>query len=197
MSAFRIVVSGVGGQGSVTAGRIIAEAAMADKKNVVTSEIHGMSQRGGIVESTVVIGDVKSPLIREGEADVLLSFEPAEALRSLKFASKKTVVVINTEKVVPFSVSMGQAEYPNINETLAVIEKETRKLVKLNAVGLARKAGSTMTLNSVLIGALSATGVLPISADILRETTLAMVPEKYLKENKKAYALGEKAAKKL
>jgi indolepyruvate ferredoxin oxidoreductase beta subunit len=194
MKSFRIVVAGVGGQGSLTAGRLIAEAALADNQNVLASEIHGMSQRGGIVESTVVIGEAKSPLIALGQADVILSFEPVEAVRCLEFASKKTVAIVSTAKVVPFSVSMGQATYPPLDEALALIKKHVKTLVAFDAEDLAAKSGSPRALNSVLIGALSATGVLPIDADVLKKTVLDLVPQKFRKENQKAFGLGEKAA---
>ena len=194
MKPFRIVISGVGGQGSLTAGRLIAEAALAEGKNVLASEIHGMSQRGGIVDSTVVIGNVKSALIAEGQADVLLSFEPVEAVRCLGYVSRKSVAVTNTAKIVPFSVTMGQAEYPDLEQTLGLIRRSVKRLVAIDAVGIAKKAGSDKTLNSVLIGALAATGVLPIDGEVLKETILSLVPKKFLKENEKAYKLGQKAA---
>lgn len=195
MKPFRILIAGVGGQGSLTAGRLLAEAALADGKNVLAGEIHGMSQRGGIVESTVVIGDVKSPLIGKGQADVLLSFEPVEALRCIEYLSDQTVAVVSTSKIVPFTVSMGQAEYPPLPEILDQLKKATGKLVTLNADILAHKAGSPKALNAVMLGALSACDVLPIDKKILRETVLSLVPAKFIKENEKAYALGEKAAK--
>lgn len=197
MKPFRIVISGVGGQGSLTAGRLIAEAALADGKNVLASEIHGMSQRGGIVDSTVVIGDVKSPLIAKGQADLLLSFEPVEALRCLEYVSKKTIVVTNTARIVPFSVTMEKAEYPDLEQMLGLIAKSVNRLVALDAVGIAEKAGSGKTLNSVLIGALAETGALPVDHDVLKATVLSLVPKNFLKENKKAYALGQKAARKI
>ena len=193
MKTFRIVIAGVGGQGSITAGRLIAEAGLADGLSVLTSEIHGMSQRGGVVESTVVIGDVKSPLVGKGEADLLLSFEPVEAVRCLEYCSKKTVAVVNTEKVVPFTVSIGKAEYPELPELLAELEKSVGRLVTLKAVEIAETAGSAKALNSALLGALGATGILPIKPETLRETVLKMVPRKFLAENEKAYELGQKA----
>jgi indolepyruvate ferredoxin oxidoreductase, beta subunit len=193
---FRIVLAGVGGQGSVTAGRLLGEGALADGKPVMTSEVHGMSQRGGIVDSTVVIGPVKSALVGKGQANVLLAFEPVEALRSLGYASKKTVAVVNTAKIVPFAVTMDMAEYPDVKQSIKLLEDSVGRVVAIDAVKLAEKAGSAKALNSVLIGALSATGVLPIDPDTLRKTVLSMVPKKFLKENEKAYALGEKAGRK-
>ena len=192
---FKIVIVGVGGLGSLTAGRLLGEAAMADGKQVMTGEIHGMSQRGGIVESTVVIGDVKSAMVGKGEADVLLAFEPVEALRTLDCVSKKTVIVLNTAKIVPFSVSSGNAKYPDMADLMEMLKQSAGRIVAVDAVELANKAGSAKAQNSVLLGALGAAGVLPIHPDTLRKIVLERVPKKFIQENEKAYALGEQAAK--
>jgi len=191
---FKIVIVGVGGLGSLTAGRLLGEAAMVDGKQVMTGEIHGMSQRGGIVESTVVIGDVKSAMVGKGEADVLLAFEPLEALRTLEHVSKKTVVVLNTAKIVPFSVSSGKAEYPDMDGLMETLAKSVARVVAMDAVELANQAGSDKAQNSVLLGALGAAGVLPVHPETLRKTVLERVPKKFLAENEKAYKLGEEAA---
>lgn len=175
MKPFRIVIAGVGGQGSLTAGRLIAEAALADGKNVLASEIHGMSQRGGIVESTVVIGDVKSPMVAAGQADLLMSFEPVEALRCIDFASRRTLA-------------------PQMDEILAGIKKYVGRLVAFDTVELANKAGSARTINAVLIGALSATGVLPVDPEVLERTDLERIPQKARAYNERAYQLGRRAA---
>ena len=99
-----IFIIGVGGQGSLTTSRILGEAALRAGQNVLVGEIHGMAQRGGVVESTVRIGDVYGPTISEGCADVLLGFEPVETVRGLHKASKNTLVIVNTHAIVPATV---------------------------------------------------------------------------------------------
>ncbi|MBA3044170.1 indolepyruvate ferredoxin oxidoreductase subunit beta, partial [archaeon] len=89
-----VVIAGVGGQGILFASKIIGESAVASNMNLILSEIHGMAQRGGAVISTVKIGDVSSPLIADGEADIVLAFEPAEALRAANKMSENTTVII-------------------------------------------------------------------------------------------------------
>ncbi len=101
-----IIIAGVGGQGILFASKIIGETAVASNMNLILSEIHGMAQRGGAVISTVKIGNTHSPLIADGEADIILSFEPVEALRAANKMSKNTTVIINTNSIIPFPVSL-------------------------------------------------------------------------------------------
>ena len=125
-AALRVAVRGVGGQGSLTLSRLLGEAALLAGQNVVVSEVHGMSQRGGVVESSVLIGDVKSPLIGAQDADLLVAFESVEGLRAASYVSKKTVVIVNERKNVPFSVSMGRA----MRFTLIMARKMASRVVR-------------------------------------------------------------------
>ena len=110
----RIFLTGVGGQGTLLASRLLGEAALAAGYNPMVSETHGMAQRGGIVVSTVILGDLKSPLISPGEADIVLGFEALEAFRALDRCHAKTLVIANTATQVPYPVAIGQARYPSV-----------------------------------------------------------------------------------
>jgi len=189
----RVYVCGVGGQGSLTASRLLGEAALAADLPVTVSEVHGMSQRGGIVESTVLIGEAKSPLIGKGDADLLLAFEPLEALRALPYCSSKTVAVVNTRTIVPFTVTMGQGVYPALPEILSRIAERTGKLIAFDAAALAESTGQAMAVNAVLLGAVTKTGVVPISPEILRKIVIEAVPAKFARTNAQAFDLGSDA----
>ena len=111
----RIFLTGVGGQGTLLASRLLGEAALAAGYNPMVSETHGMAQRGGIVVSTVVLGDLKSPLISPGEADIVLGFEALETFRALDRCHAGTLVIANTATLVPYPVAIGQAQYPPVD----------------------------------------------------------------------------------
>ncbi|MFQ6116879.1 MAG: indolepyruvate oxidoreductase subunit beta [Candidatus Bipolaricaulia bacterium] len=191
MEKLRIFITGVGGQGSLTASRLLAEAALQAGQNVVVSEVHGMAQRGGVVETAVLIGEIHSPTIGGSEAQVILGFEPIETLRAMNKASRETLVITNTRPIVPITVSLGQSQYPEVEETLAQIEGfvGSGRLIALDATGLAKEAGSAIATNMVMVGALAATGRLPFSAAILKETISKLAP-KYAAVNLKAFELG-------
>ena len=197
MKEFNIVLAGVGGQGILLASQILGVSAVKEGFNVRVSEIHGMAQRGGAVVSHVRIGEkVHSPTVLEGDADVILGFEPLEALRNMKYASQKTLVIISKETIVPTGFSLEPVQYPSFDEIVAKIRIFTEKLVVIDALELARKAGSSITRNVVLLGALAACNVLPIRTETLRETIKELVRPAYLEMNLKAFNLGYETAKK-
>ena len=190
-----IVLTGVGGQGVITAANALGKAAVRGKINVYVSEVHGMAQRSGAVICTVRIGDVLGPMIATGTSDVILSTEPVEALRNITYASKKTKVITDINPVIPFTVAIGSEEYPNLDDVF----KEMRSYAELfliDASKIAKKSGDVITKNIVMLGALSATDVLPFKSEILLETILDNVPSKYKDINKKAFEGGIEAIKK-
>jgi indolepyruvate ferredoxin oxidoreductase beta subunit len=190
-----IVLTGVGGQGVITAANILGKAAVNAGLNVFVSEVHGMAQRGGSVNCTVRIGDVSGPLVQSGSADVILSTEPAEALRYIFYSNKKTKIITDISAVIPFTVATGEEKYPDVE----VIFKELKKygeLYKIDAVKIAKDAGAIITKNIVMLGALEASGVLPFKKEVLLNTILENVPPKYKEINKKAFEGGFKAIKK-
>ena len=194
-SKISIVLTGVGGQGVITAANILGKAALKVNVNVYVSEIHGMAQRGGAVVCTVRMGDVSSPLLPSGTADVLVSTEPVEALRNLCYVNKNTKVITDITPVIPFTVAVGGEQYPKLEDIYKEI-KAHAKLFTVDATGIARKAGAVIAKNSVMLGALAASNVLPFNPDVLLETILEDIPEKYKEINKKAFQGGMDAVKK-
>jgi len=190
MTRTDIFITGVGGQGSLSASRFLGEAAVMAGLKVLVGEIHGMAQRGGIVESTVRIGDVHGPIIPDGQADVLLGFEPVETLRAMAKASPRTLIITNTHPIVPATVSMKGDKYPEAEEVLERIRAISPKVIALDATEMAGQAGNTQALNAVLLGVLAGTGILPFEIDLLREVLMAGVPKKALDVNEKAFAMG-------
>ncbi|NWG11086.1 indolepyruvate ferredoxin oxidoreductase subunit beta [Candidatus Bathyarchaeota archaeon] len=197
MEEFNIVLAGVGGQGILLAAEILGTAAIRERSNVQVSEIHGMAQRGGAVISNVRIGEkVLSPTVMEGQADVLLGFEPVETVRNLRFASEKTVVIMNEEKITPIELIAKQMNYPSMKDITRKICRFTKKIIVLDAAKLAKEAGNILTENIVLIGALAATGKLPIKNESITETLRELIPTKHLDTNVKAFKLGYENVKK-
>jgi len=194
--AINIQLAGVGGQGVLLISNIIGAACVKHGLNVLSSEIHGMAQRGGVVLSTVRIGEVFSPMIADGEADVLLAFEPIEAARATEVVSKRTEVVVNTRPIVPFTVGVWGQKYPPVEEVLKGLQGMAKKVVAIDAEELAKEAGNKVTINIVMLGALMGRDIVPIPLEVMRETVSLKVPKKFLDLNLKAFDLGYKAAKK-
>ncbi len=190
--ATNIVITGVGGQGVITAANILGKAAVKANVYVITSEVHGMAQRGGTVNCMVRMGDVASPLVPNGSADVILSLEPVEALRYITYAHKKTKIITDVSPVVPFTVAVGGEKYPTLDEIYAEI-KRFGCLYTVDALRIARDSGAVIAKNTVMLGALAAADVLPFSSAILLDTILEAVPERYKDVNRKAFEGGMKA----
>jgi indolepyruvate ferredoxin oxidoreductase, beta subunit len=189
-----IILTGVGGQGVITAANILGKAALKEKVNVFVSEVHGMAQRGGSVNCSVRMGDVSGPLVSSGTADVILSTEPIEALRYINYSNMNTKIITDINPVVPYTVSVGEEKYPEIEEVFKELSKYG-KLFKLDAVKLSKDAGALITKNIVMLGALAATNVLPFSSEKLLETILENVPKKFAAMNRRAFEGGLKAIK--
>jgi len=192
-----IFMIGVGGQGSITASKIIGESALREGHDAVLSEIHGMSQRGGIVESSVVIGKRMSPMIEDGEADIILGFEPMETLRSINKASAKTVIITNTNSIIPYTVSMGQGTYPEMEVMLGIMRSRAARLIPIDAFSLAKQAGSSMASNAVLLGALCALERFFLSSETVLQVFSEVLPEKLIRVNRDAFALGYKTVREM
>ena len=193
MSKKRIYITGVGGQGTLLATALIGHAAGVAGVNANLSEIHGMAQRGGVVESSVTLGDLKSPMISEGQADILLSFEPIESLRSAKRCNAETVVITNTEPVQPFTVVTGSQTIPDLEKALTKLKKRVGKMVSFDGTALARETGNVLSLNIVMLGALCKHGDLPFTADHMKEAIKNNTKAKFLQSNLKAFELGYNA----
>ena len=197
METKRCVFVGVGGQGNLLASNLLGQAALSMGIPVVVSEIHGMAQRGGVVESAVLIGEVSSPIVSNGEADVLVSFEPLETLRALNKCNKNTVIITNVQPLPPFTVSVGQGVYPPVDEILDKVQTRVDRVVALHANDLAEEAGNSLSLNMVMLGALIGTGTVPVNAEVMKETISTSTKKAFLDSNLKAFELGMEAGKKL
>jgi indolepyruvate ferredoxin oxidoreductase, beta subunit len=194
MSTIRIILVAVGGQGNLLASSVLGEAALQSDIPVRMSEIHGMAQRGGVVESAMVFGDAKSTVISDGEVDVLVGFEPSETLRALKKCNKNTVVITNVDPLPPFTVAIGKGVYPDLTELKNLIKAKTARLVAIDAAQLAREAGNELSVNMVLLGALIQSNKLPIKADIVKEVIRSKTKAAFVETNIKAFDLGFSAA---
>lgn len=190
-----ILLTGVGGQGVITASNILGKAAVSSKTNVFVSEVHGMAQRGGSVNCTIRLGNVSGPLVASGTADAIISMEPSETLRYMNYTNKNTIIVTDITPIIPFTVSVGGEEYPDLENVFKELEKYG-KLYKIDATKIAKEAGAVITKNIVMLGALSAIDVLPFKKEVLLETILENVPKDYKDINKKAFENGFKAIKK-
>ncbi len=190
METHRLIIVAVGGQGNLLASKVLAEAALLSDTPMRMSEIHGMAQRGGIVESSIVFGDAASPLITDGEADVLLGFEPSETLRALPRCSKNTKIVTNTAPLPPFTVAIGLGAYPDIKEIKKIIKQETASLVAFDAMKLAKEAGSPLTMNIVLLGALLKSKGVSFTKEIMEDAIKRVTKPAFTDMNIKAFNLG-------
>jgi indolepyruvate ferredoxin oxidoreductase beta subunit len=187
-----IVLTGVGGQGVITAANILGKAAVKAKVGVFVSEIHGMAQRGGAVICTVRMGDVSSPLLPSGTADVLLSMEPVEALRNICYVNKKTKIITDINPIIPFTVAVGGEQYPPVEEIFKELSNHA-ELFTIDALKIAKDTGAIITKNTVMLGSLAASGILPFNPEVLLDAIIEDLPEKYKNVNKKAFEGGMKA----
>ncbi|MDP2643985.1 MAG: indolepyruvate oxidoreductase subunit beta [Desulfobacterales bacterium] len=196
MDTKRLILVAVGGQGNLLASRVLGEAALLAGIPVRMSEIHGMAQRGGVVESSLIFGDAKSTTISDAEADVLVGFEPSETLRALNKCNLRTVVITNLSPMPPFTVAIGKGTYPDLGRLQDLIRSKTGKLIALDGISLARAAGNVLSLNMVLLGALIQTDTLPIDKDTLIEAIKMTTKQDFLDTNLKAFELGFSTASK-
>ncbi|MFP3928192.1 MAG: indolepyruvate oxidoreductase subunit beta [Desulfobacteraceae bacterium] len=194
MDTKRCVFVGVGGQGNLLASRLLGEAALAAGIPAVVSEIHGMAQRGGVVESAVLMGEVTSPIVSNGEADILVGFEPLETLRALTKCSTGTMVITNVEPLPPFTVSIGQGVYPSVDQMVDLVARKVAKLITLNGNELAEEAGNPLSLNMVMLGALIGSGATAITPEGMKETISTSTKKAFLESNLKAFDLGMQCA---
>jgi len=190
-NTINIVISGVGGQGVLTLAELLAKAALNESYNVRVGEIHGMAQRGGHVVCTVRIGPMaKGPIVDEGFADILVGFEPVETLREITRIKEDGHVLMSSHIQFPVAVSMGKAEYPSIDEIASSIEKLTSNVTHIDAMDLAKEAGSSRAMNMVLFGAIVATDLLPITKKTAIDVVRKKFPGKFEEINVKAIELG-------
>jgi len=194
METTRLIIVAVGGQGNLLASKVLGEAALISGVPVRMSEIHGMAQRGGVVESAIVFGDATSSIISDNEADILLGFEPSETLRALNRCNKNTKVITNTATLPPFTVSIGKGVYPEVDNIKKLISDKCASLVAIDAMKLAKQAGSPMSVNIVLLGALVQSGTLGFTKENVIKAIKSRTKKSFLDKNLEAFELGFKAA---
>ncbi|RLC00156.1 MAG: pyruvate ferredoxin oxidoreductase [Deltaproteobacteria bacterium] len=194
METTRLIIVAVGGQGNLLASKVLGEAALISGVPIRMSEIHGMAQRGGVVESAIVFGNATSSIISDGEADILLGFEPAETLRALNRCNKETNVITNTATLPPFTVSIGKGVYPEVDNIKELLKEKCASLVAIDAMKLAKEAGSPMSVNIVLLGALVQSGSLGFTKENVIEAIKRRTKKSFLDKNLKAFELGYEAA---
>ncbi len=186
-----IILSGVGGQGVILMSELLGHAIIEDGLCMQGSEVLGMAQRGGSVFSNIRIGnDLYAPLTPQGKCDILVAVEPSEALRYIKDLSSSSLVIINTTKVLPFTVSIGQSSYPDLDTIVSSVKKVTKNVITLDATRIAEQAGNLLTTNTVMLGALFGSGRLPIKLDTMKELVKKRVPAKAVDANMRAFDLG-------
>jgi len=195
-NTYKVQLIGVGGQGTVKASTIVGEAAMKKGLKVVMSEVHGMAQRGGTVVTELKIGEAYSPLIEEGAADLLIAFEPTEALRSLNKVGRDSFVIVNSSPIVPFTVSLGISEYPELSSVFEELKAKINNLLEIDAQKIAKEAGSIISENMVLLGAAVATPEFPIDKDLIIQSMKENLPPKSIDTNLKAFESGFAEGKK-
>ncbi len=194
METKRCIFVGVGGQGNLLASNLLGQAALSMGIPVVVSEIHGMAQRGGVVESAVLMGGATSPIVSPGEADILVSFEPLETMRIVGKCHKKSLVISNAQPLPPFTVAVGQGKYPDVKQFLSKLPQKVAKVISINGNDLAEKAGNPLSLNMVMLGALFGTKAVPVTEEKMKETIAGSTKKAFLESNLKAFDLGKEEA---
>lgn len=187
MSVKSIMIVGVGGQGTLLASRVLGSTMLNRGFDVKVSEVHGMSQRGGSVVTYVRYGEkVASPVILEGEADIILAFEQLESARYVSCLKPGGTIIVNTQQMDPMPVVTGAMEYPQ--DLIETIRAKGLNVLALDALELAQEAGNKKAVNVVMIGAMAK--YLELEKDIWLESVKATVPPKFVDLNVKAFELG-------
>ena len=189
-----IILCGVGGQGTILASKLIAAAAMKKGLGVKTAETIGMAQRGGSVFSHVRLGEeLHSPMIAPGQADIIIAFEPAEALRHLPFLKEGGTVVASLAPIFPVSTLIGDSSYP-LEEVLQQLKNTIKKLTLIDSEAAVRELGSPKVLNVLLLGAAVRTGEMGLGLEDIEAALREKVPARFQELNDRAlrYTEGKK-----
>ncbi len=187
----RIFFTGVGGQGTLTATKLLAQAAMIGGIKAVAGEVHGMAQRGGVVESVLLLGGWRSPRLDLAEADIILGFEPLETLRSLPYLAPGGIIFSSLDPVPPLSVCLETDKYPEPEEIISKVNQICEKSCFLPCRELGIRSGSPMSGNSALLGALCASGYIPLKTEDLEKAIDNFLPPAIRDINIRAVRLGE------
>ena len=182
-----ILISGVGGQGTILASRVLGKYALLCGKDCKISEIHGMSQRGGSVSTHLRIGDkVYSPVVWEGSADMIIAFEALEAARVSHYLKEDGVLLVNEEKILPMPCITGAAEYPETLKEDLLSKYKGAKFIKAKEIALA--AGSEKATNIVMLGCICK--LCAFDKEIMEQAVKACVPPRFEALNVQAFQMG-------
>ncbi|MGD2110455.1 MAG: 2-oxoacid:acceptor oxidoreductase family protein [Phycisphaerae bacterium] len=193
---WRVVLVGTGGQGVLTAARLLCDIFVDRGHHVVSGQLHGMAQRGGSVLATVIIDAGISPVVPSKRADIVLALEPVEAARALPLMSHKTTAVVNTAPIISYVLGQRHAakrqgaDYPNVDDLLAKIRDVTGTVHSLDATRIAVDVGSPRSLNVVMLGFLLGLTLLPCSSDEFWQAAAATVPNALKTANTNAFWRG-------
>lgn len=196
MKKCNLLIAGVGGQGVVLAGNITGEAALISGYDVKKTDALGMAQRGGSVISHLRIApEVFSPLIRRGEADILLAFEKLEAARYSHYLHPGGVAIINNQALPPLSVSLGNERYPDDEDIIGILKQQTRGLYLADGASRARELGNIKILNTFMLGCLSY--FMPFEDSIWQKCITSNLPSKVVGLNINAFEQGKREIRKM
>lgn len=190
---FQVLLVGVGGQGVLAASQILGQAAHAEDRPVVVGQLHGMSQRGGSVQCTVIFGDAEGSMLSGAGADAVIALEPIEALRARVFMGPTTRVVMSSSVVVPFETVLAGAKPPELPGIVADLSSVAREVHVVDTRALVGASGETRTLNVIMLGAAAGLGLLPIGEPALLDAISARCGHRFQHANHKAFALGRDA----
>jgi indolepyruvate ferredoxin oxidoreductase beta subunit len=186
-----IIICGVGGQGVVLMSELLGHAVVRDELSIRGSEVLGMAQRGGSVVSNIRIGsELHAPLIPEGECDIIVALEPSEALRNIKYLSESSLAILNTRKIIPFTVSIDRSVYPELEIVIRKLNKVTNNVITIDASQIAEEAGSLLATNVVMLGALFGSGRIPVQVETVKAVIRRKLPAGTIAANMKAFDLG-------
>lgn len=184
------LLCGVGGQGTILASKLIADAALLTGLDARAAETIGMAQRGGSVVSHVRIGsDTHSPMIPHGGADVIMGFEPGEVVRCLPYLKKDGFIVVNSKAVKPVTATLTGDSYDGV-DMIEYLKTNIKNLVIIDSDAATKECGSSKVVNVILLGAAARTGMLGVSLEDLEQAILKRLPEKFHELNIKALHLG-------
>ena len=201
-SGWRILIAGTGGQGGLTIARLLCDCFAERGHQVVSGQLHGLAQRGGAVQSSVLIDAGISPVIAQGRADVVLGLEPVETARAIPLMSARTLVYMNTAPVLPFVLAQRavlkerDAEYPPVEQLVEWVRSVAPETFTLDATQLALGAGSGQALNIVLLGCLLGAGVLPVTENEFWSAIATQMPAAMRATNTRAFHSGVEFAQK-
>jgi indolepyruvate ferredoxin oxidoreductase beta subunit len=186
-----IIICGVGGQGVVLMSELLGHAVVREKLSIRGSEVLGMAQRGGSVVSNIRIGsEFHAPLVPEGRCDIMVVLEPSEALRNIKYLSGSSLVILNTRRIIPFTVFIEKSTYPELEIVIKKLNEVADNVIAIDASQIAEESGSLLSTNIAMLGALFGIGRIPVDVETMKSVIRKKLPARTMVANIKAFDLG-------